>query len=108
MFRTAAEIVRFNILSAGAEEDSEVVTSLFLHPSYLLTVKHLSGLEELQVLVVCYHLDLVVCTFQKISPSLETVYNCKQFFVCSVVVDFSLGEFLRVECHWVCSSFIFL
>ena len=104
----AAEIIRFNILPARAEEDSEVVTGLFLRPSRLLVVKHLCGLEKLGVLVVHYHWNLGVGSFQKTSPSLETVDNCEQFFVCSVVVDFGLGEFSRAECHWVSLSFMFL
>ena len=84
-------------MPARAEEYLEVVSGEFLRPSRLSPVQHLRCLEELQVLVVRDDLDLVFCSFQISSPSLEAVDYCEKFFVRSVVVDFCLCKFSRME-----------
>ena len=60
-------------MSARVKVDLDVITSEFLGPSCLSLVEHLCCLEKFQVLVVRDDLNLVFCSFQMSSPSLEAV-----------------------------------
>ena len=71
----ATEVVGFAVLSAREKEYLEVIAGELLCTSRLLPVQLLSCLEELQVLVVQYDLNLVFGSFLISPPSLKAVDN---------------------------------
>ena len=72
----AADVVSFAVLPSRGKEYLQVVSGDLLPTSRLSLVQHLCHLEEFQDLVIRYNLNLVFCSLQILSPSLDTVDYC--------------------------------
>ena len=67
----------------------------------LLSGKDLGCGEVLKVLMIHDHIDRSTRTFKVVSPDTESIKDCQQFFVMSVVVEFRRTESAGMEGHRV-------
>ena len=54
-----------------------------------------------QVLIICDHVDWSTGTFEEVSPDMESLKDCKQFFVMGVIIEFRGTEGAGIESHGV-------
>ena len=67
-----------------------------------LTVgKDLGCGKVFQVLMICDHVDQSTGTFEEVSPDMEGLKDCEQFFVMGVIIEFQGTEGAGMESHGV-------
>ena len=68
--------------------DNEVELGKILGPAGLTASKDLGCGKVFQVLMIHDHVDRSTGTFEEVSPDMESVKDCKQFFVMGVIIEF--------------------
>ena len=51
--------------------------------------------------MICDHVDQSTGTFEEVSPDMESLKYCKQFFVMGVIIEFQGAEGVGMESHRV-------
>ena len=51
--------------------------------------------------MICDHVDWSTRTFEEVSPDMESLKDCEQFFVMGVIIEFRDTEGVGMESHWV-------
>ena len=81
--------------------DNEVELGEILGPAGLMAGKDLGCGKVFQVLMICDHINWSTRTFEEVSPDMESLKDCKQFFVMGVIIEFQGTEGAGMESHRV-------
>ena len=84
-----------------AEADNEVELGKILGPVGLMAGKDLGCGKVFQVLMIHNHIDWNTGTFEEVSPDMESLKDCEQFFVMGVIIKFRGTEGAGMESHGV-------
>jgi hypothetical protein len=77
--------------------DNKVIGGQYLCPSSLPSGKHFGGLQIFEVLVIALHQDLMLGTFEVVSPLFHRVHDHWDLPIVRVVVLFGSAAFSGVE-----------
>ena len=83
------------------EADSEVELGKILRPVGLMVGKDFGCGKVFQILMIHDHVDWSTGTFKVLPPDMESLKDCKQFFVVGVIVGFRSTEGAGMESHGV-------
>ena len=83
------------------EADNEVELGKILGPVGLMAGKDFGGGKVFQVLMICDHVYRSTRTFKEVSADMESLKDCKQFFVVGVIIEFQGTEGAGMESHGV-------
>ena len=83
------------------EADNEVELGKMLGPADLMVCKDLGCGKVFQVLMILDHINWSTGTFEEVSPDMESLKDCKQFFVMGVIIEFWGTEGAGMESHGV-------
>ena len=72
-----------------------------LRPVGLTAGKDFGGGKVFQVLMIHDHVNRSTRTFKEVSPDMESLKDCKQFFVMGVIIEFQGTEDVGIESHRV-------
>ena len=81
------------------EADNEVELRKILRPAGLMVGKDLGCGKVFQVLMICDHVNRSTRTFKEVSPDMESLKDCEQFFVMGVIIEFWGTEGVGMESH---------
>ena len=83
------------------EADNEVELGKILGPAGLMVGKDFGCGKVFQVLMIHDHINRSTGTFEVVSPDMEGLKDCKQFFVVGVIIEFQGTEGAGMERHGV-------
>ena len=83
------------------EADNKVELGKILGPAGLTAGKDFGCGKVFQVLMICDHIDQSTRTFEEVSPDMESLKDCEQFFVVGVIIEFQGTEGVGMESHRV-------
>ena len=83
------------------EADNEVELGKMLGPVGLTAGKDFGGGKVFQVLMIHDHVNRSTRTFKEVSADMESLKDCKQFFVVGVIIEFQGTEGAGMESHGV-------
>ena len=81
--------------------DEGVETRQTLCPSSLASIQVSSILKVCEVLMIVVNNNLVGRTFLEVTPLLERINNCQQFFVMDFIIDFYRFKLSWMKCNWM-------
>ena len=98
---SSSQRVGFGAQSPRMGTDDKIELGKVFGPTGLLLGKDLGRGEILKVLMIRDHIDRSTRTFEVVSPDTESIKDCQQFFVMSVIVEFRRTEGAGMEGHRV-------
>ena len=81
--------------------DNEVELGEILGPVGLTAGKDLGCGKVFQVLMIRDHVNWSTGAFKEVSPDMESLKDCEQFFVVGVIIEFWVTEGVGMEIHGV-------
>ena len=81
--------------------DNKVELGKILGPVGLTVGKNLGCGKVFQILMICDHIDQSTRTFEEVSPDMESLKDCEQFFVMGVIIECRGTEGAGMESHRV-------
>ena len=83
------------------EADNKVELGKILGRAGLTAGKDFGCGKVFQVLMIHDHVDQSTGTFEEVSPDMESLKDCEQFFVMGVIIEFQGTEGAGMESHRV-------
>ena len=81
--------------------DNKVELGKILGPVCLTVGKDFGCGKVFQVLMICDYVNRSTGTFKEVSPDMESLKDCEQFFVMGVIIEFQGTEGAGMESHGV-------